>query len=1060
MPGVDYPGPPAGWRDSEFLFSDSEKERAWNAFVGRPISRAEAGALREVNVSRGSRREARDKRSLAATGMSFQMETGMAPRLASDFSWSASQSMEDCESSLSINSGTSSSALSVTTMLTEYRQPMANALYDTEQLGAGQGSTALFSREEIVPTSRKPSTITQRLLSSAQTHNRPRQRKKQGLTRTRTREDARGQHYSEGCVQYDALLEGGFPSFTEPDIRGLREGPRVRDCDGDTSIAMSTHAKTPRSEISLEEHPEDSSGKRSGGPTAMSSVGVVGPSSVLGIGGSAFHLLGEADADDVLRAMMRLSKPIEVKTCTANKSDRQLHDPFITALRKRSYVRGPERAVTSGGAVKRKWGGGLSRGSTPAVKSGLPRQLPDVASDFVEVSKLLGIERKRLRSEERMSGRQSQQKGRGAHGVERSTSAAIREHPEKSTQGGWPNGLVDGKELIISESHSAPAGGQGRSIRRISPGSLTQHLSSFGLTQTPSYFSASSTTSRLASSLPTTSVSNSDSQLLGEQNTHNGQRIPFRCVPTSEKPDQHRQSKTSEVKKSITMPIGRRPSNSEGNDRRVQSKANENRKSSSADFSSAKRSSMFVPGEDNTTIDDGHGSDADDNTTGEEMSVIIAGVTKNMASVLTGGGGTGRLPFSMEGIHSTSPEEVSRVSDPKDSLQTSQLPPSTHPSSIHAVGSAPTVAVENKQKYQGAMQSETDASEKHERQKHSTGVGAEESHRRGEAKSTSSKVSLTSGGAEVTLNLPRRTRGHEKEVRESIPGHSMRESWENDKARLEELIPPSESSVFNVPAICQGDSKLSTGGNTLEVHGSEDQKNISSIRAADGGNTHFGASPAVMAHDIGEKKAKKRNLRKKKQPLRGIPNRIETRENTLSSQRSISSCSTKSSVESKKSSCGSKQSQTGKSDGLSDGQSDQPYGQEKSGQIQSLKAEKLPHLAKEEVTIGQRSGVQQQSLPSRETKHAENRAAAEGLGGGSGIGVLPPVGGVWAGGMRRQSRSGAPQKKGGGGHAHELKVHIRPTRVESDDLQTTTEALTMHHLGIEDLLKVRQVDGQ
>eukprot|EP00903_Cladosiphon_okamuranus_P014275 g13258.t1 len=53
--------------------------------------------------------------------------------------------------------------------------------------------------------------------------------------------------------------------------------------------------------------------------------------------------------------------------------------------------------------------------------------------------------------------------------------------------------------------------------------------------------------------------------------------------------------------------------------------------------------------------------------------------------------------------------------------------------------------------------------------------------------------------------------------------------------------------------------------------------------------------------------------------------------------------------------------------------------------------------------------------------------------------------------LPRISSAGGGRSKAAGKHA--IKVHSRPARVESKDLQTTTEALTTHHLTVDELLK-------
>ncbi|CAB1101219.1 unnamed protein product [Ectocarpus sp. CCAP 1310/34] len=111
----------------------------------------------------------------------------------------------------------------------------------------------------------------------------------------------------------------------------------------------------------------------------------------------------------------------------------------------------------------------------------------------------------------------------------------------------------------------------------------------------------------------------------------------------------------------------------------------------------------------------------------------------------------------------------------------------------------------------------------------------------------------------------------------------------------------------------------------------------------------------------------------------------------------------------------------------------------------------LPALAKSEATKTVKDGVQQQQQ--QDGSVAERVQVGRGTEGSETADVhkqLPRISsGATASGGRFKTASAAAGKI-----PHKaITVHKRPTRVENEDLFTTTEALTTHHLTVEELLK-------
>ena len=146
------------------------------------------------------------------------------------------------------------------------------------------------------------------------------------------------------------------------------------DRDRDSPVSACSGRTTPPSEFEFEG--DDSPARLGLGTRAcelpsIPPVSLLAPSSGLGMVESAFHLRGEADADNVLRAMMRLSKSMDEIPNEPRRYNRK--------KQRETHISGGEAIakIKSSGAARDRAAGGLIKGAAPAIKSGSCGQLPN-----------------------------------------------------------------------------------------------------------------------------------------------------------------------------------------------------------------------------------------------------------------------------------------------------------------------------------------------------------------------------------------------------------------------------------------------------------------------------------------------------------------------------------------------------------------------------------------------------------------------------------------------------------------------------------------------------------
>lgn len=242
----------------------------------------------------------------------------------------------------------------------------------------------------------------------------------------------------------------------------------------------------------------------------------------LGLGESAFNLSGEADADAVLRAMMRLSNdstfhadtPLTAGDGSSKKRHRQ--KAFLTDMGKRmsggrestgGVAAVPRRASSASRAGMGRTGA-LSRGSTPAVRyrhqsldaTGIiaPNKTAGVLLDIEGRTLLLEGEVQPIGHRSRNSNRVSSAEENVSQSVIRRPAVGLLGSAGRVQEQKRVNGIVTLSESV-SASGLSPAGSSTGGGGRISRPSLEEHFSSVGLTRSSSSYSAVSTTSNLPS---------------------------------------------------------------------------------------------------------------------------------------------------------------------------------------------------------------------------------------------------------------------------------------------------------------------------------------------------------------------------------------------------------------------------------------------------------------------------------------------------------------------------------------------------------------------------------
>lgn len=1163
VPGVDYPSPPPEWQGLDGSMTHAEREKAWKAFEGRPISRAEADALREVNISRGLTIRNLGRKGggvTAVDGFARRNRSGGMGQAASDLSWSTSETA----SFFSSTNNSNTKVPITTTRLAHNHQSLREVREVLSKNGRFQGSADMMAsppggekyrdrpggaRSQIDREIQRESRSEQRSLISLEFRggsglNRGRRELSRDI-RTGGNASARGLRCNQQENAYSQQAGRGRSHPHHVNVVSHRGhssnefNPALFETDWDAST--SSQASTPRSDRSLEGvkdtgKPSGAQCIRSGGPSASATpsahqVDTPPPGGGgLGIGASSFHLRGEADADDVLRAMVRLSKYDENRAATTVSgvgSKGQCSGSFLKGVQQRAGgSREPVQAspssagLSKGARASLGTGGGIASRKSLAIKSQSRRRscemhVGDGGPAEVAAGETLDIEGRTLQSAGRVAGgwrsRPSERRTRileydGVNTIrERGKHTASRHHREHRERG-----------FFLKESHSAPGIGQRRLDERLSS---SGHVSSVGVSVESSRSVLSTTTSRSGShtvvstdetdSQPIRGVSKQSETVAQSRGSSscsdsNGTRgamargqqhhqHPRPVTTTAMEPSAHRATSTERDTDSLDGDVG--GESGETPDRH-NSRLQQQLQNSSSNRRSGSKNSISTGGEtfngsaatatsaevifSVATIEAEHlASDSDDKTTVDDMNVIIAGVAKSAASsVVSGVAAGGALP-------SASAARAREIQPPRSSPQEgSGVPmigakgvahpavPRTRASGVHPLTAAST----------GAEKTGKTCTKTKQNVVSPVGNGGEIPKRRGPTSerdpnpgSLDGKDSVVCDSVSLPAEFAEALREHFGEGQETGRLRRQPASENPSPTAGDDPSGPDSKPVSEEPLLPRGmlSSRTSTrdgsGGispSNTDVDdvkpGSPSEDGRGQLHEGDTRAARCGGTKMSQTNSSGRKKG--RNARSHAD---GMPSKEESQEGSPKSHDSGTSRSTTTSRGGAGSSRGSsKQGYQGvRHHDVQNNALRQKHNQPSARTTPMERgsdhhiAENLPRLPKREAGGKGRGAAQVRPSTSADRKVGIRASEAIATVGGE----LPDVGG---GGVGPRSRGGAVIKRGGGGDGggggdiRQIKVHSRPTRVESLDLQTTTEALTAHHLTVDELLEVRFVGGR
>lgn len=986
--GIDYPAPPADWQEFNTIVPATEREKAWEAFERRPISRAEAQALREIKTSQG--RSKMDPRAAPADEL-LCMDPTLASQFSSDYSWSTSGETRDCFFVLSAIDQFSTN-VSAPTMGIQSRQPLVGCTFETSSAGTGNASMASFSRGNSHRKSlRKAESEPQSLTPEQNVGQIPPQLSGHSCRSEASDGEARRGRVEEPQNAHRAGAEGAQP-LEKISAESAPHSP-LSDCDGETSNATPSKPTTPCSEIFLEQYSQRTQNTPSDVPADVPRADGIAHLSTLGVGASAFQLRGEADADDVLRAMLRLSKSIDGNNGVPTKS-REHRETFVTRTNERLARTGTAKKLPSAGSTRRTRAGALSRGHTPAINIACRGQLASSVKVDSGETKILDVSGRQLSSERGMAARTSAE--RSAVAVDSNAVPTYREGFSKSAPQRQSNRKAVDKRFPLLQSHSAPGlvGPAGRS----SAGSASDNMSSFGVTPTTSSsHTVSSVACRSNAGRHAVLASDASSQVISELRPRAGRGSPSHSGATGSRNGQRqqRQKPAQSATRSPPMAVDEK-SRADGLPNDSQSKRKESRSSSIQRSNPVGQEPTVLPAESDATIHLAQSSDSDDKTTGGGISVILETVTRSAATSTLAVG---------------PPPPSSKVAEQAQS---------------NGVGPRVGVSLAESRPATTAGKTKCDTSEEHGGDLASVDVNAAGSGGREKRNGTMSTL----------LTDTAKQHQPEDEVGASVKAGDV-------TTVIGELVSPAKTAVRTAQA-----GKKTKGG-------SRDSKEAAGVPVKDRekhNTTPWSPGSASASDKHSSKSDPRRPIQTdKKQARNAHSGSTRTSSGSPNSQGSILSHGTRASLSGSSGTSRSSQRQRGgKIRGKSGGRGDQiSRGSQASSDRRRTRGE-LPRLFYAKTPTGP---AQEMQVPVSAAAEAKD-TGAEDLDRGGGSGELPAVA---PGTVDRRSKSGGAAKQVNGNDVLEMKVHSRPVRVESKDLETTTEALTNHHLTVDELLQVLSV---
>lgn len=1203
---MDYPlQPPDGWGGASSAssgfgagertassISDSDRHRVWKSFERRPISRAEARALREVRLSQGIRNGMRGS-GAGSSGLAESAMGMQVPELSSDCSVSTSRGTTEDNVSLIGSISGSTSGMSVNTVSSLLHRPVSETIHPkrrgkTPTVDVGNNTSSNVSTSSTAgddqhrrsrprsgrPSSPSPENNNVRSPAYSTDH---RQSQRQGRDSSPHEKKCFDTGESKLSSSEAALGRNSAIHHSEDGAKSMPE-----------SSSPGTIALPWASDLYRDQNDEASAGiliaggVRSGGeelspnsknvpPPKTKSATAPTPGLGLGLGlgvssESLFRLNGEADTDDVLRAMVRLSSTPGTGTGEVDREKKgsPSHDTSGGAHGKRFTASGSRGNGTevAAAASRTLWSAeagkcGVCRGNTPSIKSGQSHTTNAVGNPSPKVEeRVLDIEGRTLPSKARARGdRYGPSRVNERSGVTRSSGSVESRNVERSRRKSAPQmgrrwrrrsshdkagAAVSGrKELVLSQSQSAPSGIYHRMMQRplssnilvgggsgggggdgvggrMSAESLIQTLSSSGLTRQGSSPSLTVSSASGASQQPPLSTSNvtigghgfdlcsesnggmsdeprrgiaSRSEVAaaggsrGRSRRQQQQRRPHAITKTAAVHEGPGQSRVNGTGGGQSLKSGSQ-NKVRNNSRASAGKTSEN---NSATRGRATERTNLVEKETYTTVgcsDDGV------NKTTRELSGIIEGVSYDAAAFVVPPrrhsmantplilAETGQPPSPTDDVGQTAASCSSSAAIekpqrfPSTTGETLVTPTSGGVRACSVGKNPPSLSPDNSLKHRSstatsganAVQREGKTATRRIDNRHEIEGGGRTAHGGGRggngSAATASHSSRLPGGAlpqdnpkagKSSLHRPRQPADGSTTERNGATGTlATPDVTDMDTiAELQATVTPGAGGGRE-----EGSNGTSRAGGlaigTAAGRGSTGTKTPGSPAAPDPKAESEEILPGGDVKRLQQGKGVSSNSRSWNSGERTIRSGGGSPNSHGSSASSRSGSSRGDSHTQGSPSTRTKQNifEDNNSSGLSSRNSAQTD-DARTHEDAPCTEVSLPLLDKPKTTVvtsGVRQGARQHSSIAE-----ENQKNAESFGRENVVEPqkLPRISG--AGGGRSKAAGTAAEKI----DPHAIKVHSRPARVESKDLQTTTEALTTHHLTVDELLKVR-----
>lgn len=1118
---MDYPlQPPDGWVGASPDFgegekgakniSDSEKQRVWKSFERRPVSRAEARALWEVRLSRGVGNVAWGSGARSAMVRESAMRMRM-PKFSSDGSISTSRGTTEDNASDEGSLPGSTSAMSIDTVSSSLHQPSSETTHPkrrgkTPTMGtesntssnvsvswsAGHEQRRCVRSRSGRPSSPSPGNKRSEYVREPDYSTAP-QQQQQRQGRGSTRQEERNRFVeaksklssSETAQRRNPTLHHGpggdgaesMPSSSSP---GKTAPPWASDLSHDQNDEAPPESLVAGGVRSGGEGVSPSPTKVNVPPPNHKSATAPAPTSLLRLGLSSeslFRLNGEADADSVLRAMVRLSSTPRTGTSEANGEKRgpPSHHTSGGAPGKRPAASGSRSnngtapAAPASRTLRSPEAGnhGVCRGNTPSIKSGQGHTTNAVGSPSPAApASVLDIEGRpfqygtRMRRDGLASSRASEPFDAVRHGgpvegrkIERSgrKTAPQMGRRRRSSHDRARVAVGGRKVVVLSESQSEPSGLHERTKQRplssniggsggregaggrMSTESLPQTLSRLSLTRQGSIVSLTVSSTSGASQQPPRSTSNGAlggqgfdlrSESIGVASDEPRRGTASRSEVTATEGSRERSRRQQQQNRPHAIPkaaVHEDPGGGKpwsGSQIKIRTESQVSTKKPSEDDSTArasvttKRSHLVKTHLTGDGTDDGDDEGDGEIKTSRKLSEIIAGVTDAAA------------------LFVVPPRRDSRANDPPVLAETGRpTPPAVVEEGARNVrggerGANGCATTSNSSSRLPGGASPNDrlrpgkSSSHHRRQP--MGVTAPEKNGAAE---TRAAASVTDMGAIAGLKAT---------MTPAAGGGREEGSPAKDDGASRGLVIGTAAAYPNVesrevPSGTSGDNSKLCNDVRRSHNGKGASSSSYSRNNAERTTRSGGGSPNSQGSGASRPSSNRGDSN------RGDSNGGDSNREDSNARGSTSPQKKQQILDDKKSGATS----------LKTTHTEEPRPLEDVSCKDTRTEVSLPRLDKPEAmsaVSGAKQDVRQHSSIAEETQPPAATASPEHVVEPQ---KLPRISG--AGGGRSSKTAGQ----------HAIKVHSRPARVESKDLQTTTEALTTHHLTVDELLKVR-----